>query len=59
MSIAMKTYEIITKTLVTKIYRVEAGNEQEARHLLADPAEEPDVEHHDYEEVVGVTEIKN
>jgi hypothetical protein len=55
----MKTYEIITKTLVTKIYRVEAGNEQEARHLLADPAEEPDVEHHDYEEVVGVTEIKN
>ncbi len=49
-----KTYEIITKTLVTKIYTVEADNEQEAMDLLEDPA----AVHHDDEEIVAVTEVK-
>jgi hypothetical protein len=49
-----KTYEVITKTLVTKHYRVEAENEKEA----VDAAIEPTDTFVDDEDVVAVDEIK-
>jgi hypothetical protein len=46
-------FEVITKTLITKFYTVEAENEQEARHLM----KEPDIIDEDYEEVISVTKL--
>jgi len=46
-------FEVVTKTLITKFYTVEAENEQEARHLM----KEPDIIDEDYEEVISVTKL--
>lgn len=45
-------YEVLTKTLVTKIYYVEAENEKEAIDKINDF--EPSYVDEDYEEVVAV-----
>ena len=45
-------YEVITKTLVTKIYYVEAESEKEAMDF--DPNLEPSYVDEDHEEVVAV-----
>jgi hypothetical protein len=46
-------FEVITKTLITKFYTVEAENEKEAIDLM----KEPDIIDEDYEEVVSVTKL--